>query len=193
VEGASIGGEVVLVLDQDDSRGLGIQGKIVAHRLPRSRLKDRGTGAVASDLHSTTGVSRPQRRWFPGALLEPLVEPGSSRIESRLGYRTPDLRITSAVSLRVAQADWTVTMCCGSRQISAVASPYRPVAEYKRTRRPSGSVACYRPVSVVSGGRRGNSKIGLPYWHADVTMDRAGRHQEAVPHRRHVRTRCCLI
>ncbi|HVD80833.1 MAG TPA: hypothetical protein VNB87_09895, partial [Propionibacteriaceae bacterium] len=30
VEGASVGGEVVLILDQDDRRGLGIQGKIVA-------------------------------------------------------------------------------------------------------------------------------------------------------------------
>ena len=39
---------------------------------------------------------------------------------------------------------------------------------------------------------RGNSTIGLPYWHADGTMDRAGRHQEAIPHRRHVRTQWCL-
>ena len=61
-------GEVVLVLDQDDSRGLGIRGKIVAHRLPRSRLRVEERGCF--DLHSTTGVSRPQRRWFSGGAEE---------------------------------------------------------------------------------------------------------------------------
>jgi hypothetical protein len=53
-----------------------------------------------------------------------------------------------------------------------------------------GEPAAARGLAVIN---RGDPKIGPPYWHADGTMNRVGRHQEAVPHRRHVRTRCCLI